>query len=137
MSAPDVASLFIHQVIRLHGLLDSLVSDRDPVFTSHFWRRLLELLGIRANHSSAFHPQTDGQTERLNSVLEQYLRMYCDFQQTDWASLLPMAEFSYNNSQHSSTTLSPFYANYGFHPRMSLLPPSPNSPTPAADSYVL
>ena len=73
----------------------------------------------------------------MNSELEQYLRMYCDFQQTDWATLLPMAEFSYNNSQHSATTLSPFYANYGFHPRMSLLPPSPDSPTPAADSYVL
>ena len=73
----------------------------------------------------------------MNSVLEQYLRMYCDFQQTDWASPLPMAEFSYNNSQHPATTLSPFYANYGFHPRMSLLPPSPDSPTPAADSYVL
>ena len=60
MSAPDVASLFIHQVIRLHGLPDSLINYRDPVFTSHFWRRLLELLGIRANRSSAFHPQTDG-----------------------------------------------------------------------------
>ena len=102
MSAPDVASLFIQHVIRVHGLLDSLVSDRDPVFTSHFWRRLLELLGIRANRSSAFHPQTDGQTRRMNSVLEEYLRMYCDFQQTDWANLLPMAEFSYNNSQHSA-----------------------------------
>ena len=55
-----------------------MVSDRDPVFTSHFWGRLIELLGIRANRSSAFHPQTDGQIERLNSVLEQYARIYCD-----------------------------------------------------------
>ena len=62
--------------------------------------------------------------------------MYCDYHQTDWASLLPMAEFSHNNSKHSATTLTPFYANYGFHPKMSLLPPSPNSQTPAADSYV-
>ena len=62
--------------------------------------------------------------------------MYSDYQQTDWASLLPMAEFSYNNSKHSATTLTLFYANYGFHPKMSLLPPSPNSQTPAADSYV-
>ena len=69
MSALDVASVFIQHVIRAHGLPDSLVSDRDPVFTSHFWRRLLELLDIRANRSSAFHPQTDGQTERMNSVL--------------------------------------------------------------------
>ena len=69
MSAPDVAALFIQHVVRVHGLPDSMVSDWDPMFTSHFWRRLSELLGIRANRSSAFHSQTDGQTERLNSVL--------------------------------------------------------------------
>ena len=79
--------------------------------------------------ASAFHPRTDGQTERLNSVLEQYLRMFCDYQQTDWASLFPSAEFSYNNSKHSATSLTPFFANYGFHPSMSLLPPSPSSST--------
>ena len=62
--------------------------------------------------------------------------MFCDYQQDDWASLLPMAEFPYNNSKHSATTMTPFYANYGFHPQMSLLPPSPSSSTPAADSYV-
>ena len=119
-----------------HGLLDTLVSDRDPVFTSHFWRRLLELCGIRANRSTAFHPQTDGQTERLNSVLKQYLRIYTDYQQSNWASLLPLAEFSYNNSRHSATTISPFFANYGFHPRMSLLPLALASRTPASNSYV-
>ena len=101
-----------------------------------FSRRLLELLGVRANRSFDFHPQTDGQTERLNSVLEQYLRVYTDYQQSDWSKLLPLAEFAYNNSKHSATTLSPFFANYGFHPQMSLLPPSPNSPNPAADDYV-
>ena len=84
------------------------MSDRNPVFTSHFWTRLLELCGIRANRSLAFHPQTNGQTERLNSILEQYLRMYCDYQPDDWASLPSMAEFSYNNSKHSATTLTPF-----------------------------
>ena len=69
-------------------------------------------------------------------MLEQYLRMFCDYQQTDWASLLPLAKFSYNNSKHSAISLTPFFANYGFHPCMSLLPPSPSSSTPAADSYV-
>ena len=73
MSALDVAALFLQHVIRVHGLPETLISDRDPIFTSHFWGRLIELLGIRANRSTAFHPQTDGQTERLNSVLEQYL----------------------------------------------------------------
>ena len=83
MPAPDVAALFLQHVVRVHGVPSTLVSDRDPIFTSHFWSRLLELMGIHANRSPAFHPQTDGQTERLNSTLEQYLRMYCDFQQDD------------------------------------------------------
>ena len=86
--------------------------------------------------SPKWQSQTDGQIERLNSVLEQYFRIYCDYQQIDWASLLPLAEFSYNNSKHSATTLSPFFANYEFHPSMSLLPTDPDSKTPAADSYV-
>ena len=136
MAAPAVAALFVQHVVRVHGLPDTLVSDRDPVFTSHFWRRLLELCGVRANRSFAFHPQTDGQTEWLNSVLEQYSRIYNNYRQTDWASLLPLAEFSYNNSKHFATSQTPFFANYGFHPKISLLPPSPDSPTPAADSYV-
>ena len=80
MAAPEVAAVFLQQVVRLHGLPSSLISVRDPIFTNHFWRRLLELLGIHANRSTAFHPQTDGQTERLNSVLEQYLRIYTDYQ---------------------------------------------------------
>ena len=69
-------------------------------------------------------------------MLEQYLRIYTNYQHSDWASLLPLAEFSYNNSKHSATALSPFFANYGFHPRMTLLPPASDSRTPAADSYV-
>ena len=69
-------------------------------------------------------------------VLERYLRIYYDYQQTERANLLPLAEFSYNNSKHSATTLFPFFANYGFHPSMSLLPTDPDSKTPAAGSYV-
>ena len=83
MAAPDVVSLFVQHVVKVHGLPETLVSDRDPVFTSHFWTRFLELFGIRANRSSAFHLLTDGQTELLILVLEQYLRMYCDYQRTD------------------------------------------------------
>ena len=75
MAVLDVATLFVQHVITVHGLPQTLVSDRDPVFTSHFWRRLSELCGIHANGSSAFHPQRDGQTERRKSVLEQYLRI--------------------------------------------------------------
>jgi hypothetical protein len=69
---------------------------------------------------TAYHPQSDGQTERVNQVLEQFLRIFCDYQQDDWFQLLPLAEFSYNNAQHSSTLMSPFFANYGFNPRCSI-----------------
>ena len=79
VAAPDVVAVLLQHVLRIRGLPEKLVSDRDPVFTSHFWWRLLELCGIRANRSSAFHPYTDGQTERINSMLEQYLRIYTDY----------------------------------------------------------
>jgi len=71
--------------------------------------------------STAYHPQTDGQTERMNQVIEAYLRSYCNYEQNDWASMLAMAEYAYNNSKHSSTKISPFYANYGFEPRTTWL----------------
>ena len=96
----------------------------------------MELCGIRANCSTAFYSHSDGETERLNSVLEQYLRTYTYYQQSDRASLLPLAKFNYNKSKHSATTLSPYFANYSFHLHMTLLPLALDSPTPAADSYV-
>jgi len=67
--------------------------------------------------STAFHPQTDGQTERLNQLIEAYLRSYCNYEQNDWAEMLEMAEFAYNNSKHSATKISPFYPNYRYEPR--------------------
>ena len=92
------------------------------------------LAGIAAPHVPL---HCGGQPWPLEVLLyEGGSRMYCDYQQTDWASILPLAEFSCNNSKYSATSLTPFSANYGFHPSMSLLPPSPSSRTPAADSYV-
>ena len=70
--------------------------------------------------STAYHPQTDGQTERTNQTLEAYLRSYINYKQDDWADFLPIAEFAYNNSVHSATTVSPFFANYGYHPRLTM-----------------
>src|SRR5947207_11302307 len=96
------------------------VSDRGPQFISKFTRRLLELCEIKGNRSTAYHPQSDGQTERMNQTLEQYLRIYCSYHQDDWSQLLPLAEFVYNNSKNVSTGASPFYANYGYHPRANL-----------------
>ena len=114
---PDLARIFLREIWRLHGLPQSIVSDRDSRFTSTFWRDLMALLGIQRKMSTAFHPETDGQTERVNQVLEHYIRCFCNFQQNDWADLLPMAEFAYNNSLAAGTQLPPFYANYGFNPR--------------------
>jgi Reverse transcriptase (RNA-dependent DNA polymerase)/RNase H-like domain found in reverse transcriptase/Integrase zinc binding domain/Chromo (CHRromatin Organisation MOdifier) domain/Integrase core domain/Retroviral aspartyl protease len=133
-TAKDLADLFFQYVFSRHGLPEDVISDRGPQFTSRFWKRLLKLCGIERNLSTAFHPQSDGQTERVNQVLEQYLRIYCNYQQDDWTALLPLAEFTYNNTQHSSTETSPFYANYGYHPRhqMSILRTKIN---PAAESY--
>ena len=116
--------LFLTNVVRLHGLPEDVTSDRGPQFISHFWRRLLQTFGTSVNLSSAHHPQTDGQTERVNQILEQYLRCTVSYQQEDWVDFLAMAEFAYNNSIHASTRVSPFFANYGFHPRFNISIPA-------------
>jgi transposase InsO family protein len=116
-TATHVARQFVNHIWKSHGLPDDIVSDRDTAFTSKFWKEVMTFLGVTQRMSTAFHPQTDGQTERVNQVLEAYLREYCNYEQNDWSELLPLAEFAYNNSFSTATGLSPFYANYGFHPR--------------------
>lgn len=119
VTAEGTAELYLKNIFKGHGLPDDIVSDRGTQFVSKFSRCLLELLDVRGNRSTAYHPESDGQTERVNQTLEQYLRIYCDFHQDDWSQLLPLAEFVYNNAKNSSTQVSPFYANYGYHPRAS------------------
>jgi len=85
-------------------------------------RELNKILGIKTKLSMAYHSQTDGQTERMNQELEQYLRMFMDYCQTNWLEWLAIAEFSYNNKIQTSTKISPFYANYGFNPCMGVEP---------------
>jgi len=138
VDSADVARLFLNHIHRLHGLPADIVSDRDKVFTSRFWRHFLGLLGVKPNLSTAFHPQTDGQTERVNQVLEQYLRAFCDYQQGNWEELLPHAEFAYNNSIHASTGKTPFFANYGHHPNSpsSVASHTLSTSNPTADELV-
>jgi hypothetical protein len=93
------------------------------------------MLNVKPNLSTAFHPQTDGQTERIHQTLELHLRTYCDYLQDDWSELLPLAEFAYNSAHHSSIGMSPFFANYGYHPRLSLTLHDEKSP--AAYNHVL
>jgi len=116
MDPEDLADYFLQQVIRPHGLRSSIVSDRGSLFASDFWKRVTEALGISGNLSTAFHPQMDGQTERANATLAQYLQAYCNYQQDEWERLLPIAEFCYNNTQTGTTKITPFFANYGCHP---------------------
>ena len=116
IDAPQLAWLFIDRIFRLHGLPESIVSDRGSVFVSNFWKELTTRLGTELKMSTAYHPQTDGLTERTNQSLETYLRAYASYQQDDWVDYLPLAEFAFNNHTNSSTNQSPFFANYGFHP---------------------
>jgi len=117
-SAEGLARLFRDNVWKLHGLPESIISDRGPQFVAGLMRELNEMLGIKSRLSMAFHPQTDGQTERVNQELEQYLRMFIDHRQEQWPKWLGTAEFAYNNKGHSSTRTSLFKANYGQDPRM-------------------
>ncbi|MBW0565985.1 hypothetical protein O181_105700 [Austropuccinia psidii MF-1] len=113
----DLAHLFIKNIFSKHGLPSSIVSDRGSLFVSSFWTNLCQQLKISRDLSTAYHPETDGQTERVNQILEQYLRMYVSYHQDDWNTWLPLAEFAYNNSDHYSTNQSPFFTFYGRDPQ--------------------
>ena len=132
LTAPDLAWLFLDRIFRLHGLPTTIISDRGSVFVSNFWKALTDLLNVDHRTSTAYHPQTDGLTERTNQTLETYLRAYCSYQQDDWVDYLPLAEFCFNNLENSSTRQTPFFANLAYHPtfepQISHL-----STTPAAD----
>ena len=134
IDAAQLADVFLSKIVKLHGVPESIVTDRGSLFTARFWSSLCYHLNIKRKLSTAFHPQTDGQTERQNQTLEQYLRGYINYQQDDWVRLLPMAEFAYNNSRHSVTGVSPFYAYTGTHPSMGVVSgPGPVDVPAAAD----
>ena len=118
IDALGFAEIIINMVVRHHGLLDSIVTNRRSLFTSKFWSLLCYFLDIKRRLSIAFHPQTDGSTERQNSTMEVYLRAFVNFEQNDWARLLPMAEFAYNNAKNASTGFTPFELNCGYHPQI-------------------
>lgn len=107
------ANLYIKHVYSKHGLSERIFSDRGPQFVSKFIKDVYLKLGIQGNPSTAYHPQTDGQTERINQELENYLRIFINHRQTDWPDWLPIAEFKYRNQVHSATGFSPFYLTHG------------------------
>jgi hypothetical protein len=112
-----IANLFFKEVIRLHGLPRSIVSDRDTKFIGHFWRTLWKKLGTNLLFSSSYHPQTDGQTEVVNKSIGDLLRSLVIEQHNSWHNIFPQAEFAYNDSVNRSTRQSLFQIVYGIQPR--------------------
>jgi len=122
VTAVDVADASVTHVFAKHGIPLHVSSDRGSEFTSHFFRSLGSLLRMRLHFTSGYHPSANGQVERTNSTLEQFLRIYCNYEQDNWSKLLPLAEFAYNNAPHASTGVSPFFATRGYDPLIAVYP---------------
>jgi len=135
-TAVDAASFFFKEVFRLHGLPKKIISDRDPKFTSLFWKSLTDIMNTRLAMSTAYHPQSDGTTERVNKTLEQMLRNYVGYLQDDWDKHLAPLEFAYNNAPQRATGISPFFLNSGQNPNVpsNLLKPE-ESPVQAVEDF--
>lgn len=116
-TATVVAKLFMQQIYRLHGLPVAMVSDRDRIFTSQLWEELFNMADVQLRMSSAYHPQSDGQTERLNQTIETFLQCFVNACPAKWFHWLHLAEYWYNNSFHSAIGRSPFEALYGYAPK--------------------
>ena len=138
LNAEGLAGLFLKHVWKHHGLPQSIVSDCGSQFISNFWSFLCKKLGIKAQLSTAWHPEIDGQTERINGVIEQYLCSFVNYLQDDWLDWLLLAELVGNNTESETTKITPFFANKGFYPRLGVEPTRP--PTNAnelnADGFV-
>ena len=112
-SADKLAKIYVDEIVSRHGVPLDIISDRDARFSSHFWRTMQSAMGTKLNLSTAYHPQTDGQSERTIQTLEDMLRACVIDFRGSWDSHLPLIEFSYNNSYHSSINMAPFEALYG------------------------
>jgi hypothetical protein len=135
-TAPKVAQAFLDNIFRLHGMPTHIISDRDPIFTSSFWRELFRLAQVTLAMSSAYHPQSDGQTERVNPCLETYLRCFVHSCPRQWLKWLPLAEYWYNRSEHSALGKSPFQVLYGRSPRHFGIADHSASPVSVAKTMV-
>jgi len=125
-TASKIAQVFLANIFKLHGLPNSIVTDRDPTFTSTFWKELFKLQGTTLKFLSAYHPQTNGQTKIVNKMVERYLRYFSGAKPKGWVKWLPLAEWWYNTNIHASTKLSPFESVYSY-PTPKLIPYTPDT----------
>jgi len=122
ITSADLAHLFVLHMFSKHSIPSHVTSDRGSEFVSNFFRSLGTALDMRLHFTSGYHPKGDGQTKRMNQTLEQYFRVYCNYQQDNWSKLLPLMEFAYNNALSATTGVSPFFANKGYHPNITVHP---------------
>ena len=134
ISAHGVAMLFFNHIVRHHGLPKAIVSNRDRKFISRFWKTLFRLCGTALRMSTAYHPQSDGQTERMNRTLEEALRSYVGHDQTTWDEYLVPLEIAFNSAQFARTDMTPWYFNYSYHPRLPLDMANPTD-VPAVNTF--
>ena len=121
LSAQQFTTLFLKEIIQLHGIPRDVITDRESLFTSDLLKETMEKFGIERRLSTAFHSQTDGQTKPTNGILEHYLRADVNYQKDNRNKLLPMAEFAYNNGHQETIKTTPVYANYGINPEHQLI----------------
>ena len=122
ITSKQLAKLFVMHVFSKHGVPSHVTSDQGSEFILAFFHTLGQVLSIQLHFTSGYHPGANDQTEQVNQTLEQYLQIYCTYQEDNWSDLLPMAEFAYNNALNASTSLTPFFANKCYHPNISIHP---------------
>jgi len=120
ITSTDLAHLSVLHVFSKHGVPSHVTSDRGSEFVSNFFRSLGTALNMWLHFTSGYHPKGDGQTKCMNQTLEQYLCVYCNYQQDNWSELLPLTEFAYNNALSATTGVSPFFANKGYYPNITV-----------------
>ena len=136
-NASQIAELMFEHIYKAHGLPKNIISDRDVLFTSAFWSRLHKLIGTRLRMSSAYHPQSDGATERANRTVTQMLRQCIHSNQKDWVTKLPAIEFAINSARSASTGFAPFFLNFGRMPRTMIWDSPPSTEYPSVREFAM